>query len=108
MSTPAFGPPQPGAAAEKDTVVVQRTPGLPADIADLHGAFQHGYGADDVRTVFGRISDAGGPCLVCVWDFPDAYGFGGNSEFYAEEDNGVLLELQQDAYWWLKRLPPRR
>ncbi|MER6476871.1 hypothetical protein [Streptomyces filamentosus] len=29
------------------------------------------------------------------------YGFGGNSEFYAETDNGVLLELQPDVYRWL-------
>ncbi|MGY3341140.1 hypothetical protein ACVW0K_007333 [Streptomyces filamentosus] len=101
MNTPSFGTPRPGAAAEKDPVVVPRAPGLPADIADLHGAFEHGYGADDVRTVFGRISDAGGPYLVCVWDFADDHGFGGNSEFYAEADNGVLLELQPDVYRWL-------
>ncbi|MEV8536135.1 hypothetical protein [Streptomyces sp. NPDC051211] len=74
---------------------------LSAELADLHGAFEHGYGADDIRRVFGRISDAGGPYLVCVWDIADDYGFGGNSEFYAEDEDGNLFELQPDVHLWL-------
>ncbi|THA53249.1 hypothetical protein [Streptomyces sp. A1136] len=72
-----------------------------AEIAELHGAFEHGYGADDIRNVFGRIYDAGGPYLVCVWDIADEYGFGGNSEFYAEDEDGSLFEVQPDIHLWL-------
>ncbi|MFJ5142676.1 hypothetical protein [Streptomyces sp. NPDC088707] len=76
-------------------------PDLLAEIADLRGVFEHGYGADDIRRVFGRIYDAGGPYLVCVWDLADDYGFGGNSEFYAEDEDGRLSEIQPDVYGWL-------
>ncbi|WP_052433043.1 hypothetical protein [Streptacidiphilus carbonis] len=78
-----------------------RFPGLLADIADLHGRFEDGYSADDIRAVFGRIYDEGGPYLVCVWDHVDEYGFGGNSQFYAEEWDGGLFEVQPDIYRWL-------
>lgn len=74
---------------------------LRAELADLHGAFEHGYGADDIRCVFGRISDAGGLYLVCVWDFADDCGFGGNSVFYAEDEDGNLYEIQPDIHRWL-------
>ncbi|MFD0269572.1 hypothetical protein ACFVGY_23850 [Streptomyces sp. NPDC127106] len=79
----------------------QAAPGLPTEIADLRGAFEHGYGADDIRNVFGRIYDAGGPYLVCVWEVADAYGFGGNSEFYAEDEDSNLFTIRPDVYRWL-------
>ncbi|MGO4459872.1 hypothetical protein AB4039_21625 [Streptomyces sp. M-16] len=74
---------------------------LGAELAELHGAFEHGYGADDIRLVFGRINDEGGPYLVCVWDVADDYGFGGNAEFYAEDEECRLFELKPDVYRWL-------
>lgn len=76
-------------------------PDLLAEIADLWGRFKDGYSADDVRRVFGRISDAGGPHLVCVWDYADEYGFGGNSKFYAEDEEGRFLEVEPGIYRWL-------
>ncbi|TDU67839.1 hypothetical protein [Streptomyces sp. KS 21] len=79
----------------------QAAPDPLSEITELHGAFEHGYGADDIRNVFGRIYDAGGPYLVCVWDIADEYGFGGNSEFYAEDEEGWLFELKPDIYRWL-------
>ncbi|MEW1639323.1 hypothetical protein AB0469_35375 [Streptomyces sp. NPDC093801] len=74
---------------------------LGAELAELHGAFEHGYGADDIRRVFGRINDEGGPYLVCVWDIADDYGFGGNADFYAEDEECKLFELKPDVYRWL-------
>lgn len=74
---------------------------LGAELAELHGAFEHGYGADDIRRVFGRINDEGGPYLVCVWDIADDYGFGGNADFYAEDEECKLFELKSDVYRWL-------
>jgi hypothetical protein len=70
-------------------------------IADLYGRFKSGYSADDIRAVFGRIYDAGGPDLVCVWDYADDYGFGGSSQFYAEDVDGNLFEVQPDIHRWL-------
>ncbi|GAA1590627.1 hypothetical protein [Streptomyces globosus] len=79
----------------------QAAPDLLAEIAELHGAFEHGYGADDIRNVFGRIYDTGGPYLVCVWEVADDCGFGGKSEFYAEDEDGDLFEVRPDLYLWL-------
>ena len=81
-----------------------RDPGLPdllGAIADLHGRFEDGYSAEDIRAVFGRIHDQGGPYLVCVWDYADPCGFGGSSQFYAEDQDGGLLEVQPDIHRWL-------
>lgn len=78
----------------------EAAPGLLCEIADLRGRFADGYTPDDVRAVFGRINDAGGPYLVCLWEYADEYGFGGNSQFYAETD-GEFREVSTDIYQWL-------
>ncbi|MFE1075136.1 hypothetical protein ACFW5W_28455 [Streptomyces sp. NPDC058783] len=70
-------------------------------IADLHGRFADGYSADGIRTVFGRIFDEDGPYLVCVWEYADKHGFGGNSEFYVEDDDFNLFEVHPDVHHWL-------
>ncbi|MFJ2589662.1 hypothetical protein [Streptomyces sp. NPDC087538] len=74
---------------------------LLAEMADLHGRFKDGYTPEDIRTVFYRIYDTVGIYLVCVWEYVDEYGFGGNSEFFAEDRNGVLFEAQPDIHQWL-------
>ncbi|MFC7872003.1 hypothetical protein ACFUS2_12755 [[Kitasatospora] papulosa] len=74
---------------------------LPAELRDLHGRFADGYSADGIRSVFGRIEAAGGPFLVCVWDYADEYGFGGNSQFYAETEEGEHFEVSPDIHQWL-------
>jgi hypothetical protein len=79
----------------------QPSPDLLTQLADLRGQFKFGYTPQDVRSVFGRIRDAGGPYLVCVWEYADDYGFGGNSQFYAEDEAGDLFEVQPDIYRWL-------
>ncbi|WP_446041122.1 hypothetical protein [Streptomyces sp. SID1121] len=72
-----------------------------AEIADLYGRFEDGYSADGIRTVFARIYDEVGVDLVCVWDYADEYGYGGNSEFFAEDEDGALFEVQPDIHLWL-------
>ncbi|MEU8893676.1 hypothetical protein [Streptomyces sp. NPDC048442] len=72
-----------------------------AELTDLHSRFADGYTAEDIRAVFGRIHDAGGPCLVCVWNYWDEDGAGGDSEFYAEDEEGTFFEVQPDVYRWL-------
>ncbi|MBD0844275.1 hypothetical protein [Streptomyces sp. TRM68416] len=91
-------PPAPAAEGETGT---DAAPDVLSEIADLHGRFEDGYSADGIRTVFGRIYDEGGPYLVCVWEYADEYGFGGNSEFYAEGEDGDLFEVQPDIHRWL-------
>jgi len=76
------------------------TPDVMAKIADLRGRFADGYTPEDINAVFGRISDAGGPYLVCAWDYADRYGYGGSSRFYAETQHG-LHEVSPDIHLWL-------
>ncbi|PJE97096.1 hypothetical protein CUT44_14010 [Streptomyces carminius] len=79
----------------------EAAPDLLPQIAYLHGRFKDGYTPDDVRNVFECIYTAGGPYLVCVWDYADEYGFGGDSQFYAEDEDGDLFEVQPDIHQWL-------
>ncbi|QDN84377.1 hypothetical protein [Streptomyces sp. RLB3-6] len=69
-------------------------------LADLHGTFEDGYTPEGVRSVFGRIADQGGPYLVCVWEYADEDGFGGNSQFYAEAEER-FYEVSPDIHQWL-------
>ncbi|MFE6272171.1 hypothetical protein ACFVQ9_25660 [Streptomyces goshikiensis] len=39
--------------------------------------------------------------LMCVWEMCDAFGFGGNSEFYVQAHNGDLHALVGDLWAWL-------
>ncbi|MEU2899669.1 hypothetical protein ABZ690_35185 [Streptomyces sp. NPDC006967] len=74
---------------------------LLAEMADLRGRFKDGYTPEDIRTVFYRIYDTTGIYLVCVWEYADQAGFGGNSQFYAEDQDGVFFEVQPDIHRWL-------
>ncbi|MGW2109919.1 hypothetical protein [Streptomyces sp. NPDC001948] len=80
----------------------QITPDPLIQLAELNGTFAFGYGADDVRSVFGRIADQGGPRLVCVWEYADDYGYSGNSIFYVEDEDGGLFEVNPDVHRWLR------
>ncbi|MFD3908950.1 hypothetical protein ACFXOL_14755 [Streptomyces californicus] len=75
---------------------------VPAEIRDLHGRFADGYTPEGIRAVFDRIYRAGGPYLVCVWEYADAHGFGGNSEFCAENDRGEHFEIDPEVHLWLR------
>jgi hypothetical protein len=76
-------------------------PEAPATLADLRGRFEDGYTTSDIRAVFGRIFDESGLYLVCVWDYVDEYGAGGSSQFYAEDEDGDLSEVQPEIHQWL-------
>ncbi|UZI33961.1 hypothetical protein [Streptomyces sp. VB1] len=80
---------------------------LPAEIRDLYSRFADGYTPEGIRAVFDRIHRAGGPYLVCVWEYADAHGFGGNSQFYAENENGDHFEIEPDVHLWLSGLTER-
>ncbi|MGW0844123.1 hypothetical protein ACWD26_29100 [Streptomyces sp. NPDC002787] len=81
----------------------------PRDSADelegLRGCMQDGYTPEDVNRVFIRLEDATGVRLTCLWDYYDAYGYGGNSQFYVEGADGRLYELVGDLWAWLNGDP---
>ncbi|WP_331773358.1 hypothetical protein OG948_59260 (plasmid) [Embleya sp. NBC_00888] len=72
-----------------------------AVLNDLRGSMDDGYDQDHVNAVLGRLNDAFGTRLVCVWDYVDPCGFGGGSNFYLEDDDGRLRELVGDLWGWL-------
>jgi hypothetical protein len=71
---------------------------------DNAGRFEDGYTDDDVNRVLGEISDAAGVRVVCVWDFIDSFGPGGNSEFFVETGDG-FVPLSGDLWAWLNEAP---
>lgn len=80
-------------------------PGLPDALADLRGSMAGGYDPEDVNRILGRIGDAAGMRLVCVWEIYDSIGPGGNSMFYAEGAAGQLREITGDLWPWLSGDP---
>ncbi|MFF5265410.1 hypothetical protein ACFY4C_41560 [Actinomadura viridis] len=74
-------------------------------LADLRGNMVKGYTSETVNSVLGRITSASGYSLVCVWDYFDEFGTGGNSQFYIQQDPGQLRELAGDLWTWLNGSP---
>lgn len=69
-------------------------------IADLRGSMDDGYDDERVNRVLGRISEVSGLRIVCVWDYYDASGVGGNSDFYVNID-GQFHDCAGDLWRWL-------
>jgi hypothetical protein len=90
---------------EARSLIEQCSAGPLEVIADLRGSMVDGYDDEDVNRVLGRISDASGQPLVCVWDIYDDCGVGGNSQFYLLEGGGRLRELTGDLWRWLNGDP---
>jgi len=67
----------------------------------LTGRFRDGYTEEDVNTAFADLGEATGLRLVCVWEYRDSFGCGGNSEWFAEDSSGGLWDLAGDLYAWL-------
>jgi hypothetical protein len=74
-------------------------------IADHRGSMAGGYDDHDVNRILGRIGNAAGLRLVCVWDYFDSAGVGGNSQFYIEENGGRLREVAGDLRRGVRRCP---
>lgn len=69
---------------------------------ELRRSMHDGYDSDTVNSVLGRISALSGLRIVCIWDYVDAFGYAGHSEFYLEHANGEALHyLSGDLYRWL-------
>lgn len=69
-------------------------------IADLRGSMVIDYDAERVNQVLGRISAVSGLRIVCVWDYHDAFGFGGDSDFFVDVD-GRFHYCAGDLCRWL-------
>lgn len=70
-------------------------------IADLRGSMADGYGEDEVNSALGRIGEAAGLKLACVWGFRDFFGAGGDSQFYVEQPGGQFRETAGSLWRWL-------
>ena len=71
---------------------------------ELRGCMEDGYTPEKVNSVLGQLSELSGLRIVCVWDYFDAYGYGGNSDFYIEHPVGRTLHHTGGDLWrWLNR-----
>jgi hypothetical protein len=78
---------------------------VPGAIGDLRGYMVDGYDSDDVNRVFDRLEEATGLTLVCVWEYFDSAGVGGNSQFYISLEDDRLHEVAGDLWEWLNGDP---
>ncbi len=72
---------------------------------ELRGCMRDGYTDDDVNAILGQLADTVGLNLVCVWDYVDTWGPGGNSDFFILAPNGQLHELIGELWRWLNDDP---
>src|SRR6266511_2297879 len=72
---------------------------------DLRGCMRDGYTDDDVNGVLGQLGQTVGLTLICVWDYVDTWGPGGNSDFFVHAPDGQLHELTGDLWRWLNDHP---
>lgn len=68
---------------------------------DLAGTFAEGYDPEDASDVFETIQEATGIQLVCGWDYFDAVGYGGDSQFYVLGEDERVYELKGGLWPWL-------
>ncbi|MET7816239.1 hypothetical protein ABZT26_36055 [Streptomyces sp. NPDC005395] len=73
----------------------------PEPLVELRACIRNGKTPEDVNRV---LEDVFGLRLVCVWEFADALGFGGSSEFYVQRD-GRTFELAGNLWGWLTLEP---
>ncbi|WSM80960.1 hypothetical protein OIE78_35390 (plasmid) [Streptomyces cellulosae] len=78
---------------------------VPGDLEDLRGCMVDGYDADDVNRVFDRLEEATGLSLVCVWEYFDSFGVGGNSQFFVALEDDRFHEVAGDLWQWLNGDP---
>ncbi len=69
-------------------------------LQSVAGIFQNGYDGDDINRVFGAIGRQCGIDLICVWDYFDDWGYGGDSQFYLV-DGGSAFEVTGQLWCWL-------
>lgn len=97
---PGSGDPSTFVVLGKDDSFGTQAPSPLANEGHLRGIMVDGYSPDDVNRVLGRLSDVTGLLILCVWDYYDDYGFGGNSDFYVNV-NGRLHYCTGDLWPWL-------
>ncbi|MFF2088538.1 hypothetical protein ACFVVM_32545 [Nocardia sp. NPDC058176] len=70
----------------------------------LRASMHQGYTPEQVNDTFGLISDRFGVRVVCVWDYIDDTGFGGDSDLYIEvrTEAGInLAACDEQLLAWL-------
>ncbi|MBC7303183.1 hypothetical protein [Nocardia salmonicida] len=73
--------------------------------AELRSRLVDGYDSDQITSVLGQISAASGLAVVCLWNYVDNFGFGGDSDFRILSPHGQLYYLDGDLSDWLTDTP---
>lgn len=58
------------------------------------GCFENGYDEDDAAWVLGKLSGN----LRAIWEYRDADGYGGDSEFIGKDESGVWRPIHPDVW----------
>ncbi|MEU6349983.1 hypothetical protein ABZ896_11715 [Streptomyces sp. NPDC047072] len=67
----------------------------------LKNFLAEGYSDDEVADVLGSVAEVTGVHVVCLWDYVDRYGCGGDSDWYVRAPNGSLHWLACDLFSWI-------
>jgi hypothetical protein len=68
---------------------------------DLKNFLGEGYSDDEVVDVLGPVAEATGVHVICLWDYVDRYGCGGDSTWYVLAPGGALHWLVGGLFAWI-------
>ena len=60
------------------------------DLARFHGRCRDGWTDDDIAGLLTDLSELVGVELYCLWDYVDAFGFGGDSQLVRRTSDGLV------------------
>ncbi|BBX87971.1 hypothetical protein [Mycolicibacterium aubagnense] len=70
------------------------------DLSEFEARFSQGYTPEDINRVLGRIQLLTVTRIICVWEYFDDDGYGGNSELFFI-DRHTAHELAGQLWPWL-------
>lgn len=73
---------------------------MTASLTNYERCFSDGYDEDDINDVLGRIQELTGTTIMCLWEFFDHLGYGGDSELFVLDD-GALYTLEGGLWPWM-------
>ncbi|WP_328373047.1 hypothetical protein OG800_49570 (plasmid) [Streptomyces sp. NBC_00445] len=68
---------------------------------DLKNFLSEGYSDEEVTAVLGPVAEATGVHVICLWDYVDRYGCGGDSDWYVMTPSGALHRLAGGLFSWI-------
>jgi hypothetical protein len=73
---------------------------MTASFTKYERCFNEGYDEDAINDILGHIQELTDTTIVCLWEFRDHLGYGGESELFLLDD-GALYCLGGDLWPWL-------